>query len=468
MLQLRYYQTNGVTRLREAFRRGRRRIILRAPTGAGKTVIGCALIEGAIARGGRVLWLAHRTELIQQVSRKLSESGVFHGIVRSGIPATVTAPVQVASVQSLRSRSILEPTVIVVDEAHHTNAATYLEILRRYPDAAVIGLTATPARTDGRGLGEVFEEIIETVDYWELLDQGFLVPMRLVEPFIPDMKGVRTTGGDYNGKDKEALMRKSKLYGDVVATWLKYAAGRPTLLFASSIGHSMDLCTAFRAAGVVAEHVDGNTEEGRRSRLFGDIQNGRIDVLSNVGVATEGTDLPAVSCIVLTNPTKSIILHHQMIGRGLRTFPGKDDCMIIDHAGNHHRNGSIADEVEWTLEGKVKRKATSGEGSAQPVRMCPKCFLAMKGGTPTCPACGHEFVVQGRRPEVHAAEMRETSPQRVYKTKTDPLTFYVRKLLQGKEKGYRPTWAKLQFKLVFGDWPAFSWKEIDRKEKEIA
>ncbi|MDP2735465.1 MAG: DEAD/DEAH box helicase, partial [bacterium] len=306
MLQLRPYQKKALAELRRNFLQGFRRLLLRAPTGAGKTVIACGLISGAVAKGTRVLFLAHRTELIEQCSRKLTEFGINHGIIKAGYKPIHSAPVQVASVQSLARRDTIEPGLIFVDEAHHANAATYKGILARFPQAIVIGLTATPARTDGRGLGEIFQIILETVDYWDLLEHGFLVPMRLVEPSTPDLSGVKTVAGDYNQKQKAERMRSPRIYGDIVDTWKRMGEGRPTLMFAASVAHSLELCARFRAEGVVAEHVDGTTDEDRRARLFREIQAGHIDILSNVGVATEGTDLPAVSAVILANPTKSI------------------------------------------------------------------------------------------------------------------------------------------------------------------
>jgi len=473
LLQPRSYQTKALTDLRQEFKNGLRRLLLRAPTGAGKTIIACLLIKSAVAKGTKVLFMAHRTELIEQCSKKLGEMGIYHGIIKRGYPLQLSAPVQVASVQTLvRRQGVPEPGLIFVDEAHHAVANTYKTILDRFPNAIVIGLTATPARPDGKGLGGVFQKIIHTIDYWDLLEQGFLVPMRLLEPSIPDMSKVKTTAGDFNKGQKAERMRSARIYGDIVRTWQEHAVGKPTLMFAASVAHSLELCAMFRQNGIIAKHVDGTTDPDVRKKLFAEIQDGSIDILSNVGIATEGTDLPAVSCVLLANPTKSIVLFHQMVGRGLRPHPesGKECLLILDHAGNHSRLGTIADDIEWTLDGRAERRR-GGEDNTPGVRMCPACYLAVKSGTMECPSCGHVWVIEGRKPEQEEAEMvdaTENSFGKIYRSRYDPLTFYCKKIIQGKENKYSWKWASVQFKIVFQEWPRFHKSEVNQKLKELA
>lgn len=471
-MQLRPYQVEAVRRLRREFANGANAVILVMPTGAGKTVVASEIVKKAVAKGSKVLFLAHRTELIEQCAAKLRELDILFGIIKAGYPTTITAPVQIASVQSLARRETFPPDIIVVDECHHTMAATYRNILNRFPNAITIGLTATPARTDGKGLGDVFDGMVVATTYDELLSGGFLVPFRVFSPSKLDMTGVRTVAGDFSKRQVAEIVQSSKLYGDITGTWKRTASDRRTLLFAASVQHSQDLVAAFQAEGIRADHVDGTTPVEERACLFREIQTGNLQVLSNVGVATEGTDLPAISCVILANPTKSIVLHQQMVGRGLRPAPGKRDLIILDHAGNHTRNGFVNEPIEWGLEGTSKTSGDKREKVPQ-VRVCPQCFLCLPGGTLDCPSCNYHWKVEGRNPKLVSDTLREitsiTRPpteKRPYRTNLDPLEYYLKQYKTAVEKGYRTGWAKYKFKIVFEEWPRWRDAEMNRMLEE--
>lgn len=469
MFVLRPYQEQAVSNVIAAIKRGVRRIIIRAGTGAGKTVIASRIIHGSQAKGKRVLFLAHRAELIFQCSQKLADMDVHHGIIMGTYPQSVTARVHIASVSTLVNRQYPDPDIIIIDECHHARAGSYEKIIARYPKALLIGLTATPARLDGKGLGTLFDEIVDVSSYTDLIEAGYLVPFRIFEPTNIDFSGVKTVAGDFNKKQAHERLAKSKIYGDILEHWQRLAADRSTILFAASVEDSKRLVDSFTAAGVVACHVDGTTKAEERKKSFDGFRSGKIQVLCNVGIATEGTDLPVASCIVLANPTKSLVLHHQMVGRGLRINPGKQDCLILDHVGNHGRLGWIDDEILWTLDCQKMTRNKTRETTA-PIRTCPKCYYCMKGGTNVCERCGHEFKVKSREPKKVDAELKEATRSgapKTYTTHKDELTFLAEKMLTARRKSYRPGWAMVQFKMVFGRYPRLSNEDVKIRIMEL-
>ncbi len=263
---LRPYQHDLVARTHEAVAGRRRRIIWVAPTGSGKTVIVSEYIRQAVARGQRVLFLAHRRELIYQAQQKLYDNGVDAGIILAGHPPRPGEPVQIASVQTLWARAMRTRTIdlpradlVVIDEAHHCRAKTYRRIIEAYPGAVILGMTATPCRGDGRGLGNVFDCMVECPPVQELIDLGFLVPTKVYAPVVPDLKGVRVEKGDYAKGQLAERMNQGELVGDIITHWLRLSERRKTVVFASGVAHSVHIRDEFRRAGIMAEHIDGST-----------------------------------------------------------------------------------------------------------------------------------------------------------------------------------------------------------------
>ena len=226
---------------------------------------------------------------------------------------------------------------MVVDEAHRARARTYEQILGAYPDAVILGLTATPCRGDGRGLGNVFEVMVECPSVSELIDLDFLVPTKVYAPTKPDLKGVATRQGDYVARQLEDRMNTAELVGDIVTHWHRLAEGRQTVVFASGVQHSIHLRDEFRTSGVWAEHIDGKTPKEERDEILKRLSRKEIDLVTNCMVLTEGWDQPEVSCVVLARPTKHMGLYRQMVGRVLRPAEGKSDALVIEHAGGKVR-----------------------------------------------------------------------------------------------------------------------------------
>jgi DNA repair protein RadD len=292
--------------------------------------------------------------------------------------------------------------LVVVDEAQHIKARTWQEIVESYPNAILLGLTATPCRGDGRGLGGTFQIMIQCPQVAELIKLGHLVPGLVYAPATPDLKGVKTTAGDYNEKQLAERMDKSDLIADIVGSWGKYGKCRKTVCFATSVGHSIHLRDEFLNAGVRAEHIDGNTPKEERDSTLERLKIGELDVVCNCMVLTEGWDQPEVSCCILARPTKHMGLYRQMIGRVLRPAPGKTDAIILDHSGAVFHHGLPEDPVDWTLNPEHratnrKHDARKGDALGGPKLLeCVQCHALREGGK-ACPNCGF---LPKRKPDI--------------------------------------------------------------------
>ena len=392
---LRDYQSRAVTEVLQKLDEGAaKRIMLVAPTGAGKTVMAAALVQNLVSRSLRVLFLAHRIELIEQAIARL---GVPCGAIVAGSRLDVsTMPCIVASLQTLVRRDIPEVDVVIVDEAHHSSASSYRKIFDALPKAAIIGLTATPTRLDGRGLADIYQLMIEAASMSALIGEGSLVKPRVFShPTQPDLQGVKITGGDYNEKQLEQVCNKANLRGDIVAHWQLRANNLATVCFAVSIAHSKALIDDFGRAGVTAVHVDGSMPRNEREASLKAIRSGEAMVLCNVGIVTEGWDMPQLRACILARPTASISLLMQMWGRVMRPAPGKIDAMVLDHAGNVLRHGLLPHhDVEWRghFSGEAKKKGKRKLGKAGPALLsCPVCYAINAAGVENCADCGHVF-----------------------------------------------------------------------------
>jgi superfamily II DNA or RNA helicase len=464
------FQADAISRIHDAIANGTGRILVVAPTGAGKTVIAAAIMNNAVDQGWRILFLDHRRELTKQASRKLYEFGVDHGIVQAGFPARPSERVQVASIQSLdaravRSRSMEPPPadLVVVDEAHHARATTYQRLLAAYPNAVILGLTATPCRGDGRGLGNIFQVLIECPSVAELIASKYLVPTKVFAPVRPDLTGVHVRHGDYVESELSTRMNTAKLVGDVVEHWLRLGHPRPTVVFAVDVAHSVHLQNEFRRAGVLAEHLDGSTPREERDRILAQLAANTIDVVTNCMVLTEGWDQPSVSCLVLARPTKSLGLYRQMVGRVLRPHPesGKTDALILDHAGATFEHGFVEDPIEWTLfeDRRAENKAHKARGTphAPSLATCPECSAVRLGGRP-CPVCNWRPMPKSKPVEVADGELGWVARNRkanADKFSPDDQRQFHRELT-AIARGYKSGWVAHKFREKFGDWPTAS------------
>jgi DNA repair protein RadD len=397
-MEARAYQDAFIENVRGHVRAGRRRILGVAPTGAGKTVVAAKMISSAFERGKRSLFLAHRKELIKQTVDKLERFGVRAGVIRADEPMHLDRAVQVASVPTLVRRLQTMPELlkgfdlVFVDEAHHhTDDNQYGTIVDFYPQAIIIGLTATPWRLDGKGLEDVYEDLVLAETPANLCAAGWLVPLGGWE-FVPVGTGAaKVSKGDFLPATLEAEALKAKVVGDIVTEWKARAGGVRTILFACTVAHSMAMARAFQQAGVAAEHLDGNTDDAQRDGILRRIKSGATRVLCNVNVATEGYDCPELEAVVLARPTLSTTLYLQQVGRVLRPCEGKTRALVFDHSGNVRAHGHPYRERKYTLEGgvNVSRGAVDGSANGDPMlRRCAKCRSFVLGYP--CLGCGYQ------------------------------------------------------------------------------
>lgn len=377
----------------------------------GHNTLMFSYISAGMARNDkRILILAHRRELLTQISKALKRVNVRHAVMSGGSRGIPTANVVVASVFTLarRLKYFPSPDLIIGDEAHHfTEKSTWGQCVLAFPKARVLGVTATPERLDGKGLGKMFDDMVMGPTVAELTEQGFLSPADVYAPSKPDLKGLRTRMGDYVNAELEGAMDRPSITGSAVAHYTKLASGKRAIAFCVSVKHAEDVAEDFRRAGYVAKSIDGGMKINDRDQILKDFEEGKIRVLTSCDLISEGFDLPAVEVAIMLRPTKSLSLYLQQAGRAIRISPGKEKTIILDHAGNTAVHGFIDEHREWVLTDGDSRKAKAGE-AAPTVRSCPECF-AMHRPMPICPKCGHEYKVKGRKIEQKEGELVQMS-----------------------------------------------------------
>lgn len=425
---------------RDALRRAKR-VVLVLPVGAGKTVVAAEMIRLALVRKKRVLFVVHRIELVRQAVDRLAAVGVRAGTVTAS--TNDVREVTVCSIQTLAARNLYPPADLVfLDECHHAKAKTWGELLAHYEASFVIGLTATPFRLDGQGLGDVFSELVVGVRTAQLCEEGVLVEPEVYAPPGPDLSGVRVRHGDYEPGRLAAAMEKPKLVGDIVAHWQRLCHGRRTIAFACSIHHSEMIRDAFLAQGILCAHVDGKTPGDVRAKALADLRAGTVPVVTNCSLFGEGTDVPAIEVAIIARPTESRALHIQMLGRIMRAASGKESAIVLDHAGNTHRHGLVTDHIEYSLAGRQKVPVPR-------IYRCPECFVVLPAPVDVCPECGHQWPERSaprEGPEHVEGELRKF-------TKADERSWYEALVEKANAGNRRLGWARHQYKERFGKWP---------------
>jgi superfamily II DNA or RNA helicase len=448
-VSLRPFQTAAVAEIRGALMSGHRAVLFVLPTGGGKTFTFVHIAEQAAIRGNRVCILVHRQELVDQASRSLHAIGCNHGIIAAGYRQDLRQGVQVASVQTLARRLHIIPPdffqLLIVDEAHHAVAGTWAKVLAAMPRARVLGVTATPERLDGRGLGDQFSAMVQGPDAAWLTAEGFLVAARVFAPPGIDLTSVKRFDTRKGRHDADDILRQGQAMGDAVSHYRRTIEPHhngTAIAFCCSVAHAEAVAEAFRAQGIPAATLDGSMDRGVRRRTIADLGAGVLKVLTSCDIISEGTDIPSVTGAILLRPTDSLGLHLQQVGRVLRPCPGKDHAVVNDHVGNTLRHGLPTDPRDWSLEGRPKGRGRKAS-DAIPIRICPACFSAIPSAANPCPECGHEVpvarrelvTVAGDLREMTGAELRRQERREVVRARTrDELEALAR------SRGYRPGW----------------------------
>ena len=450
MVPLRPYQAAGIEALRSHVRAGRSRVLLQLPTGGGKTVVAAAIIASARQNfGARVLFFAHRLELVNQTVRQLARWGVVDvGVMRGDDDRTnPSAPVQVATVQTLARRKLPEADIVFIDEAHRAAGATYQRVIEAYPDATIVGLSATPCRLDGKPLGDVFDALELGGTYAELIADGFIVePVVYSSRTSPDLSRIHTRAGDFDEGELEEAMMQPHVVGCIVGEWQAHAEGRRTVAYAVTVAHSQAIVERFTTAGIPAEHLDGTTPEAERAAILARVESGETLVVSNCAVLTEGWDCPPVKAVIMARPTKSLSLYMQCVGRTLRPW-GNVTPIVLDHGGNVERHGLPTTDRIWSLSGIPQTDKAKSEH-----HVCKGCFAYVRKNP--CELCGYVAIVVPREIREEAGVLKIINAE-----SDDRRAFFVAQLERARARGFKPGFASAQWKEKYGAWPPWPWSQ---------
>jgi DNA repair protein RadD len=483
------HQMLGLKQLREALLSGSRSPLLGAPTAYGKTVVAVTIIRAYVmtpAKCGakqRVILTVPAIELIDQTVKMLISEGITDiGVLQGNHPmANPNAQVQVASVQTLMNRRIPMAQCVLIDECHRW--FDFYERWMAMPEwrkCKFIGMSATPWT---KGLAKHFDtlcvptttkKLIETIN--PLTGRSFLSPFKVFAPDHPDLTGVGMVGDDYNKGQLGKAMLKPKLIANVVDTWLLRGRGRPSMCFAVNRAHAAALWAQFKAAGVKAAYIDGDTayiddedSPTSRERIRSMSHAGLIEQVVNIGVLTTGCDWPWISCISLARPTKSEMLYVQIIGRGLRDYEGKDHCLILDHSDTTERLGFVDDLYDEMMalgldDGKLSRSKSKPKDEEKPLpKECPSCNALKPPKTPVCPHCGFHAKVQStvRAENGELVEIdRNRKPKKVEPTNEVKQLWYSMLLGHAASRGMKKGWAFHKYREKFGKGPGNQIREI--------
>ena len=437
-MQLRDYQQALYQKTRQAFRQGKRVLVV-APCGAGKSYIFSAMAQNT---KGDVLVLVHRLELKEQHEKLFSSLGITN------------ARVETYQTERNRMGRYPKPKLLIVDEAHLSRSKGWSEIVEYY-DTYTVGLTATPVRLDGKPLGDIYQSMVQGVTTKELIERKCLAPYEYYAPMTVDTDNLKIQAGDFLIKDLEKLMSDRAIYSNVLKSWEKIAKNEKTIVYCVTIDHAKQTAQLFTDVGYPAVEIDGNTPTKKRDQIMQDFRSGKITVLCNVGIISEGVSIDDVSCCLLLRPTESHALYWQQAMRCMRYQPGKI-AKIIDCVGNYSRNPLPDADVEWSLTKSVKKESRLTASGDFKIRTCKECFMVFPTA-PVCPFCGAAYALDKREIKAHEeiqleriTEEKKRELERVKKKQRMEVgmctTF--KELIQiQQERGYKNGWAFRMAKL---------------------
>jgi superfamily II DNA or RNA helicase len=452
---LRPHQERSLDALRASLAAGKRRPMLQAPTGFGKTLTAAHMIQRALDKGKRVAFTVPALSLIDQTVTAFEAEGVHCLGVVQGVHERTDCdqPVQVCSVQTIARRKRPDVNLVIVDEAHQLHR----EIFRWMKDCSevpFIGLSATPW---ARGLGKFYDDLIIASTTADLIRDGYLSPFIAFAPSEPDLANVRTVAGDFHEGELAEAMDRPVVTGDIVETWLKRGEGRSTFAFCVNRRHAQHVAERFLEGGVAAEYMDGVTSREDREDIFDRFRSGETRIICNVGVLTTGVDLD-VRCIIDAKPTESRILFVQTIGRGLRTAEGKDHLKILDHAGNHLRLGMVTDIGQSHLDDGSERHVSINrkrERSEPLPKLCEECRAVVARMAKACSCCGTPMHARTEVESVDGELVELGSRRSGVKAPdiADKAAFFGELRWIARDRGYASGWVNHKYRERFGVWP---------------
>lgn len=382
MIVLREYQQDLYDKTVSSFRQGNKRVLVTVGCGAGKSYIFAKMAERT---KGPVLVLTHRRELLEQTGRLFQENGI-------------NARVEMILTESNHLGEHERPALIITDEAHLSRSNSWMKVLDYY-NTYTVGFTATPVRLDGKPLGDIYSALVTGVSVRWLIDNHMLAPYEYYAPTVVETDGLRVQAGDYVIKDLEQLMSDRAIYSDVLKSWERLAKGQKTIAYCVSVNHAQETAKMFNDAGYPAVEIDSSTPHKKRAEIMRDFREGKIMILCNVGIISEGVSIDDVTCCLLLRPTESHALYWQQGMRAMRYQPGKV-ATIIDCVSNYSRNPLFDAEVKWSLTESLRKKSKLNSEGDFLIRTCPKCFKVFKTA-PICPYCGTEYPLHPREIKAH-------------------------------------------------------------------
>lgn len=425
-ISLRPYQQDFIDAVRNEFLQKHKRVVGVAPCGAGKTIMTGWMIRESLNRGKTAMFFVHRKELIEQTAKTFNTLEIPFGVINAGSPMMLDMPVQIASVQTLarrvdRIKEIFTPDFLICDECHHILASSYKTVLNAFPNAFLLGVTATPLRIGGVTLADSFDSMVESLTVNQLIELGNLTRFQYYAPESNiDLSNVRIIAGDYDNDGLEKIMATKAVIGDIVENYRKFADGKSAICYCVNVKHSEAVAEAFKSAGIPAAHCDGETPKERRSFIVDSFRRGDIKVLCNAMLFGEGFDVPGCQAVILARPTKSLTLFIQQAMRPLRPDPNDPNkvAVIIDHVENYRRHGMPNDDREWSLFPPPKNKVK-----------CPHCHKMVVPEIKVidgerfrfCPECGKRFPKEEAQPpvKIEAAAFEGELVERNVNFKTD-------------------------------------------------
>jgi len=468
---LRPYQELANKLIREHAGKGGKGAILKMPTGGGKTACFCDFLIGAYKKGNNAIMAVKGKALIHQTSDRLTREGVPHGIYQGGNTDNTTEKILLCSIDTLYARKIApKASLIVVDEVHNSHSDSYKWFFDQYPATFKIGVSATPNHK--RGMTHIADAMIEPVKFSELQDQGFLVGGKYYVPYIPDLRGVGKSGGDFKtGELGEASKNDKALTMNVAKVWAENLRGKSTLVYAVNIEHAGILADALSEAGALVALITGSTKDKERKAVIAGLEMGAIDAVVSVGTMTTGVDIPSLKAILCCRPTKSYNLHIQIMGRGTRPFPGKEHFLMYDLSGNLLEHGRIESDRESHLD---PDEASDKIKPTEKMIVCVKCYATFVfEGQTECVCCGEPLDhLNARTTGKRRFSMGDNSE--VVEFKPEPWESDLAKLLEtARNKGYRKGYCFHKLKDKYGEeianaaWPKIrSAKKWDVHERQ--
>lgn len=389
-MKLYNYQNEYIRALRNSIRKGNKRIVLCAPTGSGKTVMFTFMVKKHLEKGGRVIIFTHRSELLTQAGGTFEKFGLTPELIQAGKETDLTAPLHIAMVETFNRRKVeysafmQQKTLIIFDEAHLQN---FTKIMEEVPSNSItIGATATPYRPPKQiQMGDFYTDLIQEMDTQDVIDEGKLTPAKSFGIDI-DMKGLKKKANDY---DTKQYYEENKTYKGVVNNWERHSKNKKTILFASNIESSKEVCAEFVSKGYNAKHIDGKTSKKERAELLDWFDKTEDAIICNCGILTAGFDQADIHTVILYRATTSMPLFLQMCGRGSRIHSGKEYFNILDFGNNIARLGFWEDRREWELSYKKKKD----KQQEAPIKICPKCEAINRASAKECECCGFVFPI---------------------------------------------------------------------------